>query len=226
MAEAKKIRMLLKNKYEDVQTTLAINKDLLGIALERRKILLVPEDRATISHLQTRVQEVEETYATLSKQNATAYVALFEYERRLESGEGQRGQEIAELERQHAMLTYEVEQKNKAATELARHLEARQRTSPPIFAQEKHLLDPTSQVLAMHDEFQINRSVYRKLYEQLNAETRKHDQLQLAQQQLREKNEYLKLVLKRLMAGADVSLLLDNSIFIITHDQMMPSPKA
>ncbi len=199
--DLERLARALGEKHEDQMTTLDINSGLLAATLEKKKTRMPPQERNAVISAEVRARALEETHARLLQRNFAMHEQLLDCKFSLETESHRGTAEIRELEAKNAVLTSMWNEKEKKCSGLQQTLRNKQKRAQGFAVQEKSIIDPTQQTLAMHNELQINRCASTKLNRKMSEEAQRRESLLKYNKKLKQRNEQLKAILKSILSS-------------------------
>jgi hypothetical protein len=183
-------------------STFLINKQLLDVAFEKKCEEVSEEKGESAKALIQRLHGIAEVNSKLFQERLSFDEKVLECRDALEEEQSNHRTEVDELERKNTALTKISVQKEKQIKALQSKMnKGRDRRRKEEDKGMKSFIDPTPQTIAMHNELQTNKNVYKKFTKQVEAEHKKREILSDYNRKLGRRNEELKKVLKNIIKG-------------------------
>eukprot|EP00826_Nyctotherus_ovalis_P006431 TRINITY_DN11525_c0_g2_i1.p2 TRINITY_DN11525_c0_g2~~TRINITY_DN11525_c0_g2_i1.p2 ORF type:complete len:357 (+),score=103.54 TRINITY_DN11525_c0_g2_i1:153-1223(+) len=185
----------------DLMNTFLINKQLLDVAFEKRCEIVSPKARSLGRELLQKLHKIEESNSELFQRRLALDEEVLECKNTLEDEQSAHRTEIDGLEGKNSALARMAAQREKQIKTLQSKASKNGRTNKEDSKGPKSFVDPTPQTIAMHNELQVNKAVFKKLNKKVENEYKKQKILNQFNKQLKERNAKLKKVLKDIVKG-------------------------
>lgn len=185
----------------DLMNTFLINKQFLDVAFEKRCETVSPKSTSLAKELLQKLHKVEESNSELFQRRLELDEEVLECKNTLEDEQSAHKTEIDDLEGKNSALARMTVQREKQIKVLQSRVGKNGKVKKEDSKVPKSFVDPTPQTIAMHNELQTNKAVFKKLNKKVENEYKKQKALNQFNKQLKERNAKLKKVLKDMIKG-------------------------